>query len=527
MSRKQLLQLLLLAAWSVASSDAVEVTVNNAFDGPAYSNYCPDLVSGHSGLCTFRNAWAYCVLQATDCTIIIPEKMSIWLMMEYGGFALKGNSKIKIEWNNNGFGLIRATTSSNFPYTGTFSNTASATVNYKELCEYESYGDPLMFSSCGEANQDFFFRLYENGVQRDYNDDFCSTQSMFGGVPTGQSQSGTLCVRIGCYEDLTCSGKVTLYTRSYSDSTASIFTYVTDGLGTPELTINKLKLTSFEGGDAITGAVFNINGNCKLKVIASEISNVDGYKGSVIYVTNNKASTTFENTKLYFNDAISSYGGVGYFDTNNENIYFTACTFSVVSSSTGTRYGNTAQNGGGDLYFGTGNKNIIIDGQHVSASAGYLKYGTTTDGGGSLKFGTNNRNITVKNMAFEGTKGYYGGAIFIDQGNSYITLQNLHFRESKASQFVYFSGTLDGFGGGIHIRSSNKHVVLRDSTFSGGTARQGCAVYVYTFNELKLTNVSIDDATTYEGGALYFTETNRLQMSEIYISNSWAQYGAG
>ncbi len=218
------------------SSDAI-ITVNDVTDTIVadVSNCYPQSTIS----CNLRSAWLTCIYlgsnttllpSGSNCVIELPSSSEIRMQAQNGPLSL-APSDVSIVIHGND-ATISIDTSSiiqtpigppMFPYeTGTMSNTNSATQNYKQVCITACSNQVIMFTSCGEGNNNYqddtYFILYQGTTILTKNDDYCGYGSQVSysipyslNVTTGQPACYQYCLHIGCSGSSSCSASVDAY----------------------------------------------------------------------------------------------------------------------------------------------------------------------------------------------------------------------------------------------------------------------------------------------------------------------------
>lgn len=312
-------------------------------------------------------------------------------------------------------------------------------------------------------------------------------------------------------------------------------------------------VSSYDSGGCGGGATFSTS---PATLTNSVFTGNTAYDGAGIYATG--STTTLTGVTATAN-AASHVGGFTYTKSNTLTISGTT----VIGSATDSTLGNTSGNNGGALY-GDTNASMILNGITVAGNtagnAGGALYvrnhfeatdvefiGNSANYGGALFiYNTNDAVLDGCTLTANQSTSSVGGAVYINAGSgasATLSAVDTTFSDNTSAttggavninagcEFdadgCTFSGnTAATYGGAIHVVSGST-LVAEDTTFTGNvaTANGGGAISTYKSSAndnratLTLTNVTLDQNTAANGGALYLSETDAT-LSGIVTDNS-------
>ena len=175
---------------------------------------------------------------------------------------------------------------------------------------------------------------------------------------------------------------------------------------------------------------------------------------------------------------------------------------------------NQTNDHGGAFKTQGGSARLFLDGVHVFKNKTRDAY-LNTNGGAIYAEGGK---IRIRNCVFRENKAEdYGGAIFSNEGNTYITIEDSQFIRNFA----------DDDGGAIYVDRGNLRV--KNTTFDGNSADDdGGAVYINdedgaVIRECTFVNNKADDAA----GAIYINDDDVYVIECDIHKNSADGYGGG
>lgn len=242
---------------------SVSITVNTGMDGQANAANCQ---STAIGACSLRSAFELCLSlgSSEECVINLPVGEDIVLDIAYGGrLAMTSACNILIRGNNATVSRIGSTElatvelGGSFPMsTGTMTNTASATKNYKSACTEGCGGDVLAFTGCNYGTtQDTYYRLYKDSTQVAQNDDYCGAVSYIQYSIADGTACAQYCLRAGCYSSGTCTTTVQAFATRYTPFNFVYYQQSAGDTSVPRLAMEDLTISGFDGAVRLVGDV--------------------------------------------------------------------------------------------------------------------------------------------------------------------------------------------------------------------------------------------------------------------------------
>ncbi|HEU5421832.1 MAG TPA: hypothetical protein VFV41_29415 [Streptosporangiaceae bacterium] len=308
----------------------------------------------------------------------------------------------------------------------------------------------------------------------------CSVTALSAAISLSPSNS-VLSLKSGCTysltaalpsisRNLTIQGNNDLITRSNN----ATFTAIT--VNGPQVTINKLRMSDFDGAGTNPGALRNVGGT--VTVTNSRFTRNEGTDGGAVQNTSNgsftASATTFAGNEGTNGGAFHNRGGA--------TASFSQCSF----------FGNEASTGGGGA--------IYVSSGHVSTG------GTSTSASGSTNF-TDNETT--------GALGH-GGAINNDGG--VVTINYTNFTGNQTNGTAADGGALNNDGGASTVTNSG---FSRNFSADDGGA-------IYTSESLSLTSVTIaTNRATDLGGGIRVTGGNLSLSTTIVSANIAGTTGGG
>ena len=326
---------------------------------------------------------------------------------------------------------------------------------------------------------------------------------------------------------------------------------------------------TFEGNTAIQGGGM-VNGEESHPTLTEVefLNNTASSHGGGMFNSDHNSPTL---SNVIFQGNSSGSGGGGMANGNNSNPSLSQVTFlantasdwgggmwNVNSSPTLTDVtfsGNTASWGGGihSSYSTSTLTNVIFEGNTAIQGGGmvngeasyptltgveFLNNTASSHGGGM--FNAEESSPALSNVIFQGNSSGSGGGGMAN-GNSNPSLVQVTFLANIASEWgggmwnvnssptltdVTFSGNDAYNGGGMH--SSYSTSMLTNVIFEGNTARYGAGIVNGEESSPTLTGVEfLNNVADFQGGGMYNTYGNSLELTNITFSGNTAGFGGG
>eukprot|EP01041_Mallomonas_annulata_P007498 gene7498-15346_t len=285
--------------------------------------------------------------------------------------------------------------------------------------------------------------------------------------------------------------------------------------GTLSFHLHNLSIHGFGSSTTIGGALY-LQGLNDIVINAVTFIHNIGSNGGALYMTN--CSHVIIDNCVFTDNHSVDYGGGFLFDFHNRHI---TISNNIIESN------NAASDGGGfylnienndiTIYNNIIQSNIAIKGggwyiyqynHHISLSNNQIQSNIANQEGGGIYLDSNNYDITISNNIIQSniaaTNGvnFFGGAVYINNGNT-----NFLFRgESFVSNYA-------GFGGGFALGNLNINIILKSCIFSMNEAYTGGAIHIDRLNKaISFDHIvfSNNSATSGDGGAVLVNEYNSL-----------------
>lgn len=304
--------LLWLSYYVLCAAGAVIVNVDMTSDAwPNAANCQTGESSSSGGTCNLRSAFELCltVVGGEECSIELPVGADITMDSAFGPrMTVAAESNIRIKGNNatvSRIGVTELTSTElggSFPLsTGSMTNTASATQNYKTACTEGCGGDVLSFTGCNyDNNQDTYYRLYSGTTQLALSDDYCGSVSYIQYSVADGAACAQYCLRAGCWSSATCSTTVQAFLTRYVPFNFIYYLQTAGGVSVPQLAIEDLTIHGFEGAVRLTGDI-----KLDLRRITFDRNQHD--EGGAVYLDSN--SQPVRMMDCVFTDGSALYGG--------------------------------------------------------------------------------------------------------------------------------------------------------------------------------------------------------------------------
>ena len=358
------------------------------------------------------------------------------------------------------------------------------------------------------------FRMYSGSIKNNTSTDVGAGVCLWGNNVTFIMDSGLISENKATVEN---GGGVYLNNGSFT---------MNDG------TISKNTTVKNGGGVYVANGEFIMNDG----LIQANVS----VHGGGVYV----ASGTFDmlNGDINSNDASGNGGGVyvaGNFTMsggqigggtasaaqNGGGVYVLNGSFTL--SGDGKIAENSASGNGGGVYFNSPDKDFTLN-----SSNAYIQNNSADNSGGGVFLEAGNFIMVIGNISSNQCADK-GGAIYIEKGNFNMT-------DGTVSGNTTTGSTGGGNGGAIYVRRGN--FTMSNGTISGNTAaKNGGAVYVWTYAEINKTDPTIIDITnseiTISGGTITNNKANQggafyihggdLTVTGGSFTNNTANFGGG
>ncbi|MBR6228940.1 MAG: hypothetical protein IKQ97_04315 [Eubacterium sp.] len=347
----------------------------------------------------------------------------------------------------------------------------------------------------------------------------------FGGIVSGAMS------RAACCEVRSIFGETKLYDTFSEGWCYAVHTASTDPL---KMTTVKL-LANWEASKSKTNikvrgkkysiGKYNLGTDLERKHVEgldNSSSEIDGFSGGHLNVRDGKKITIdlngFNIDRKRGNDQnddgeLINVSGNAYLRIIDSNPTV-AKTIDGVGTTGGALMGGASEDGAGCIH--------IKDGGSVRMEGGNVCCNQTNDHGGAFKTDGGSAKLFLDGVhvfhnktrdAFLNTN---GGAIYADGGR--IRIRNCVFRENKS----------EDYGGAIFSDEGNSYIVIEDSQFIGNEAKDdGGAVYIDR-GSLRVKNTSFDrNKAGDDGGGVYINDEDGAVIRECTFVNNSANDAAG
>ena len=347
----------------------------------------------------------------------------------------------------------------------------------------------------------------------------------FGGIVSGAVSLAACC------EVRNTSGE-TKYFNTFSEGWCYVvYTASTDPnrMTTIKLHTNWVASKSKEkvkiNGEKYTIGKYNLGSDLKRKHVPgldSSKSEIDGFSGGHLNVNGGKQITIDlngfnidRNRGNNQNDdgELINVSGNAYLRIIDSNPTVTK-TIDGVETTGGALMGGASEDGAGCIH--------IKGGGTVRMEGGNICCNQTNDHGGAFKTDGGGATLILEgvhifhNKTRDAWANTNGGAIYANGGK--IRIKNCIFRENKS----------EDYGGAVFTDEGNSYVVIEDSQFIGNEAKDdGGAVYVDRGN-LKVRNTSFDgNHAGDDGGGVYINDEDGAVIRECTFTGNKAKDAAG